>query len=141
MNLQDMLSKPIFPRLHPGVHQVVILSWKVKASSTGEDFVSIEFAPANELRHIHTVSLFASEQVNTLATFTNNIQDILNLPGATTRELLDACLGLEVPATYEVNVQPERTYHNWYLGWAKPAPPTPVAPAPVADAPARRPRA
>ena len=141
MNLKEMLAKPIFPRLQPGIHQVIILGWKVKTSSTGEDFISVDFAPSNEVRHIHTVSLFASEQVNTLQTFANNIQDILNIPGATLPELLDASIGLEIPATYELNVKPDRTYYNWHLGWAKPAQPTPVAPTAPAEAPARRARA
>lgn len=141
MNLQEMLLQPTFPRLQPGIHQVVVLSWKVKTSSTGEDFVSIEFAPSSETRNVQHTALYSSDKVDTLQTFCNNIQDILNLPGASKLELLNACIGLEIPATYELNIKPDKTYYNWHLGWAKPAQPTPVAQPTVGEAPARRARA
>lgn len=146
MKLNDMMTKPTFPPLEVGNHNVTILGYEVRTvAETGEDYLYISFAPSNEPRHIHGVALFVNDKVNFVNGLIANLQRILRLPGATLVELLEASKGVTIPANLTANVQPDdgKLYYNWTLGWSRPADVTPVGPAPgtVTSTPTRKARA
>ena len=145
MRLNDMMTKPTFPPLEVGNHDVTILGYEVRTvAETGEDYLYISFAPSNEQRHVHGVALFVNDKVNFVNGLIANLQRILRLPGATLVELLEASKGVTIPANLAANIQPDdnKLYYNWTLGWSRPAELAPVAPS-TADttAPARKARA
>ena len=146
MNLQELLNKKSYPPLAPGVHDTVIKSWTLKTTKNekAEVYVQITFAPANNLDHEHNTALFAGD-INTLQTFINNCQRILNKPGATGEEILNDIKGQTISSTYEVVQKDGNTYHNWYLGYVRPSAPVQEASAtsetPPATPPKRKQRA
>lgn len=145
MNLQEMMTRKTFPPLEVGNHTVVILSHEVRtAPETGEDYLHVSFAPANELEHVHGVALFVNDKVNFVQGFVTNLQRILRLPGATLPQLLEAVKGVSIPANLALNINNEgKTYYNWTLGWARPdnVQPTTSGSAPAPERPKRKARA